>query len=80
MLFRSREKAEHYKAKLDKEGAYPNPIVTEITAASTFYPAEDYHQDYYNNHGSQPYCYIVIRPKVEKFEKAFADKLKKKTE
>lgn len=75
-----REKAGHYKAQLDKEGAYPNPIVTEITAASTFYPAEDYHQDYYNNHGSQPYCYIVIRPKVEKFEKAFADKLKKKTE
>jgi peptide-methionine (S)-S-oxide reductase len=72
-----REKAEHYKAQLDKEGAYPNPIVTEITPASTFYPAEDYHQDYYNNHGSQPYCYIVIRPKVEKFEKAFADKLKK---
>jgi peptide-methionine (S)-S-oxide reductase len=75
-----REKAEHYRTQLDKEGAYPNPIVTEITAASTFYPAEDYHQDYYNNHGSQPYCYIVIRPKVEKFEKAFAGKLKKKTE
>jgi peptide-methionine (S)-S-oxide reductase len=72
-----RQKAEHYKAQLDKEGAYPNPIVTEITPASTFYPAEDYHQDYYNNHGSQPYCYLVIRPKVEKFEKAFAGKLKK---
>jgi peptide-methionine (S)-S-oxide reductase len=72
-----KEKAEHYKTQLDKEGAYPNPIVTEITPATTFYPAEDYHQDYYNNHGSQPYCYIVIRPKVEKFEKAFADKLKK---
>ena len=72
-----REKAGHYKTQLDKEGAYPNPIVTEITPATTFYPAEDYHQDYYNNHGSQPYCYIVIRPKVEKFEKAFAGKLKK---
>jgi peptide-methionine (S)-S-oxide reductase len=72
-----RGKAEHYKTQLDKEGAYPNPIVTEITPATTFYPAEDYHQDYYNNHGSQPYCYLVIRPKVEKFEKAFADKLKK---
>jgi peptide-methionine (S)-S-oxide reductase len=72
-----REKAEHYKTQLDKEGAYPNPIVTEITPATMFYPAEDYHQDYYNNHGSQPYCYIVIRPKVEKFEKAFAGKLKK---
>ncbi len=69
------QKAEHYKAELNKQGAYPNPIVTEITAATTFYPAEDYHQNYYNDHGSQPYCYLVIRPKVEKFEKAFADKL-----
>ena len=70
-----RQKAAHYKAELDKQGAYPNPIVTEITEAGTFYPAEDYHQNYYNDHGSQPYCYLVIRPKVEKFEKAFADKL-----
>jgi peptide-methionine (S)-S-oxide reductase len=69
------QKARHYKDRLNKEGAYPNPIVTEITPAGTFYPAEDYHQNYYNNHGSQPYCYLVIRPKVEKFEKAFADKL-----
>lgn len=73
-----RQKAEHYKAGLDKQGAYPNPIVTEITAAGTFYPAEDYHQNYYIDHGSQPYCYLVIRPKVEKFEKAFAEKLIKK--
>jgi peptide-methionine (S)-S-oxide reductase len=70
-----RQKAGHYKAELDKQGAYPNPIVTEITPAGTFYPGEDYHQNYYNDHGSQPYCYLVIRPKVEKFEKAFADKL-----
>ena len=72
-----RQKAEHYKAELDKAGAYPNPIVTEITAATTFYPAEDYHQNYYNSHASQPYCYVVIRPKVEKFEKAFQTQLKK---
>lgn len=72
-----RKKAEEYKEKLNKEGAYPNPIVTEITKASVFYPAEDYHQNYYNDHGSQPYCYLVIRPKVEKFEKVFKDKLKK---
>ncbi len=71
-----RKKAEHYKAELDKSKAYDNPIVTEITPFSVFYPAEDYHQNYYNNHGSQPYCYLVIRPKVEKFEKAFKDKLK----
>jgi peptide-methionine (S)-S-oxide reductase len=70
-----RQKAEHYKAGLDKQGAYPNAIVTEITPATTFYPAEDYHQNYYNDHGSQPYCYLVIKPKVEKFEKVFADKL-----
>jgi peptide-methionine (S)-S-oxide reductase len=74
-----KEKAEHYIAELNKEGAYPKPIVTEVTPASTFYAAEDYHQDYYNTHGSQPYCYLVIRPKIEKFEKVFKDKLKKNT-
>ena len=72
-----KEKAEHYKTQLNKEGAYPKPIVTEITPSSAFYAAEDYHQNYYNTHGSQPYCYLVIRPKVEKFEKVFKDKLKK---
>lgn len=72
-----KEKAEHYKTQLNKEGAYPKPIVTEVTPASAFYAAEDYHQNYYNTHGSQPYCYLVIRPKVEKFEKVFKDKLKK---
>ena len=68
--------AEEYKAKLDKSGAYNNPIVTEITPFTNFYAAEDYHQDYYRLHGSQPYCAFVIRPKVEKFEKVFKDKLK----
>jgi peptide-methionine (S)-S-oxide reductase len=72
-----KEKAEHYKTRLNQEGAYPKPIVTEITPASAFYAAEDYHQNYYNTHGSQPYCYLVIRPKVEKFEKVFKNKLKK---
>ena len=71
-------KAEHYKAELSKSGAYDKPIVTEITAFTKFYPAEDYHQQYFNNHGSQPYCYLVIRPKVEKFEKVFKSKLKQK--
>ena len=73
-----KEKAEEYKAKLDKSGAYNKPIVTEITAFSNFYPAENYHQDYYRLHGTQPYCTFVIRPKVEKFEKVFKDKLKVK--
>jgi peptide-methionine (S)-S-oxide reductase len=72
-----KKKAEHYKAELNKNGAYDKPIVTEITAFSNFYPAEDYHKDYFRLHGSQPYCSIVIRPKVAKFEKVFKDKLKK---
>jgi peptide-methionine (S)-S-oxide reductase len=72
-----KEKAQHYKAELNKNGAYPNPIVTEITPFSHFYAAENYHQDYYRTHGSAPYCYLVIRPKVEKFEKVFKAKLKK---
>jgi peptide-methionine (S)-S-oxide reductase len=71
-----KKKAEEYKVKLDKSGAYNNPIVTEITPFSHFYAAEDYHQDYYRLHGSQPYCSFVIRPKVEKFEKVFKNKLK----
>jgi len=71
-----KRKAEDYKSKLDKSGAYNNPIVTEITPFSHFYSAENYHQDYYRLHGSQPYCSFVIRPKVEKFEKVFKNKLK----
>jgi peptide-methionine (S)-S-oxide reductase len=74
-----KEKAEHYKARLNKEGAYPKPIVTEVTPSRAFYAAGDYHQNYYNTHGSQPYCYLVIRPKVEKFGKVFKNKLKKNT-
>ena len=69
--------AEGYKEKLDKSGAFDNPIVTEITAATTFYKAEDYHQNYYNLNGDAPYCQFVIQPKVEKFKKVFKDKLKK---
>jgi peptide-methionine (S)-S-oxide reductase len=72
-----RAKAEKYKAELDKSKAFDNPIVTEISPFSTFYVAENYHQDYYNNNGSAPYCYYVIRPKLEKFNKVFKDKLKK---
>ncbi|HMH24647.1 MAG TPA: peptide-methionine (S)-S-oxide reductase MsrA, partial [Puia sp.] len=74
-----KQKAEHYKEELNKTKAYDKPIVTEITAFTKFYPAEDYHQNYFNTHGTQPYCSIVIRPKVDKFEKVFAAKLKKKS-
>ena len=71
-----KQKAEHYKSELDKSGAYNQRIVTEIKPFSIFYPAEDYHQNYFKLHGSQPYCSFVIRPKVDKFEKVFKDKLK----
>lgn len=72
-----KQKAEYYKSELDKSGAYDKKIVTEISAASKFYPAEDYHQEYYeNNKNSNPYCSVVIRPKLEKFQKVFANKLK----
>lgn len=72
-----KEKTEYYLKKLDESGAYNNPIVTTIEEMTVFYPAEDYHQNYFNDNGSQPYCSFVIQPKVDKFEKAFADKLKK---
>lgn len=70
-------KAEKYKTALDKSGAWDNPIVTAIDKFDVFYPAEDYHQNYYTNNPEQGYCQIVIRPKVEKFEKVFKNKLKK---
>lgn len=69
--------ATEYKDKLNDAGVYDKPIVTEITPASIFYVAENYHQDYYNLNGTQPYCQFVITPKVEKFKKIFGDKLKK---
>ncbi len=68
--------AEQYKQKLDAAGAYDAPIVTEVTDASTFWPAEDYHQEYLANNPGNPYCRAVVQPKVDKFRKAFADKLK----
>ncbi len=71
-----RQLAEAWKAKLNAEKVFPKPIVTEISALSNFYPAEDYHQDYYNQNGYQPYCQIVIKPKLDKFTKAFKNKLK----
>lgn len=72
-----KEKAEQYKGKLNEEKAYDNPVVTEISPYSTFYKAEEYHQNYYNENGTQPYCVFVVKPKMDKFKKVFADKLKK---
>jgi len=68
--------ASEYKAKLEKEKIWNNPIVTEITKFEKFYPAENYHQEYYQNNPNQGYCRIVITPKIEKFKKIFANKLK----
>jgi peptide-methionine (S)-S-oxide reductase len=68
--------AEKNKKKLDESGLFPAPIVTEIVPATDFYPAEDYHQNYYNQNSGQPYCRAIIGPKVEKLKKVFKDKLK----
>jgi len=68
--------AEEYKKQLDKSGTFKSPIVTEITQFKNFYPAENYHQNYFNANPTQRYCEFVIRPKVEKFNKEFKDLLK----
>jgi len=69
-----------YKEALDKSGAFDAPIVTTIEPFKNYYPAENYHQNYYNNNTNQGYCRFVIAPKLEKFEKVFKDKLKKEDE
>ena len=71
-----KELAEKYKKKLDESGAFSNPIVTEIAEASDFYTAGEKHKDYFKLNPGSGYCQMIIRPKVEKFRKAFSDKLK----
>ncbi|RIW14492.1 peptide-methionine (S)-S-oxide reductase [Algoriphagus lacus] len=71
--------ATRMKKELDESGVFDKSIVTEITPFSNFYPAENYHQDYFNLNGMQPYCQFVVKPKVDKLKKYFADKLKIKT-
>ncbi len=68
--------AEKYKNELESAKIWSDPIVTEISQFKKFYKAEDYHQDYYNKNGNQPYCSFVITPKIEKFKKVFAEKIK----
>lgn len=72
-----KELAEKYKHQLDEAKIWDAAIVTEISPFKKFYKAENYHQNYYNNNSSAPYCSFVITPKLEKFEKIFKDKLKK---
>ena len=66
-------------AALDEQKLWRRPIVTEVTPLDVFYPAEDYHQEYFERHPFQPYCLLVIRPKVAKFRKRHLDRLKKKS-
>lgn len=71
-----KETAQAFIAKLNESGVLPGKIVTEVTEINNYYPAENYHQDYLANNPSNPYCAMVVRPKVDKFRKQFADKLK----
>jgi len=69
--------AEAVLKEIEEAHIWPNKIVTEITAFSNFYPAEDYHQDYYAQNPSQGYCQVVIAPKVAKFREKYREKLKR---
>jgi peptide-methionine (S)-S-oxide reductase len=71
-----RHAAQAVIAELTAAKTWPNPIVTEVAPLDAFYPAEDYHQEYYKFNGRQPYCQVVIAPKVAKFRKQYAIKLK----
>lgn len=71
-----RDIAEASKAEMDESDLWDDPIVTEITESDVFYPAEDYHQNYFELNPRQAYCQFVIHPKMKKFTKEFKDKLK----
>lgn len=73
---RQKAVAEEIKLSLDKAAIWNAPIVTTIEPFKAFYKAEDYHQDYYSNNKNQPYCRMVIAPKLEKFEKVFGKTIK----
>jgi len=71
-----RQVAEAVKAAVTAQGVYPNPVVTEVVAATTWYEAERYHQEYFARNPLQGYCQFVVSPKVAKFRKQFVSKLK----
>ena len=73
-----RTDAEAVIAELTAERLWEDRVVTELAGKVTFYPAETYHQDYFTRNGSQPYCAYIVAPKVAKFRKAFAARLKRK--
>ncbi|NIR64321.1 MAG: peptide-methionine (S)-S-oxide reductase MsrA [candidate division Zixibacteria bacterium] len=71
-----KEIAEEVIAQMEAENVWPNPIVTEVSPIDKFYQAEDYHQEYFAKNPNQGYCRAVINPKVTKFRKKYADRLK----
>jgi peptide-methionine (S)-S-oxide reductase len=71
-----KETAEEVIAELEEAGTWKAPIVTELVPFDVFYPAEDYHRDYYRQHSDQPYCRVVIEPKLRKLEKKHSPILK----
>ena len=71
-----KEKAENYISLIENEKLYDKKVVTKVSSATVFYPAEDYHQNYYNQNSSQGYCQMVIAPKLEKLRKYYKSKLK----
>jgi peptide-methionine (S)-S-oxide reductase len=70
-----RQAARDVMDELTKEKVWDDPIITELEPAPTFYPAEEYHQDYYENNAQQPYCAVVIAPKVAKVRKKYLERL-----
>lgn len=71
-----REAAERAKKRVDASGVWDNPVVTEIVPFTKFFQAEDYHQDYFRRNPNQRYCQLVIKPKLDKFERVFRPKLR----
>jgi peptide-methionine (S)-S-oxide reductase len=71
-----RETAERMIADLNREGIWPNPIVTEVKPLTTFFPAEEYHQGYFRKNPGQGYCMMVVAPKLKKFRQKYAERLK----
>lgn len=73
-----RRTAERVRDEIERSGAHDDPIVTEIVPLTVFYPAEDYHQDYFERNRDQPYCAFVVAPKVKKFRQRFEDRAKER--
>jgi peptide-methionine (S)-S-oxide reductase len=71
-----RLQAERAIAEVNASHEWPNPVVTAVEPAKEFFVAEDYHQEYFENNGNQPYCQFVVAPKVKKFQQKFAEKMK----